>query len=385
MLGSTWSEAFQRGGQDGKEATHSGADHHCTAGGRGRSGPRRSAIVHMLESAGGTLRVHPGDASSFFRLLPEPEAAWVIEADADAIAAVPGPGGELAGVLLAGRRFDGRPVRAADLPFLEALGAAAGLALGRLWAARPPGTPAPEAPPARECPVCRLLAAPGEAPGCGCGSAYVETDVPALLGGKFRLIRCLGAGGMGAVYLARDVRLQRSVAVKTLAGTSASGLKALGLEAWAMADVAHPGLAVIHGIESWRGRPFLLIEYLAGGTLADRLRSGPVPEGEAVRTAAALADALAALHDAGYLHGDVKPSNIGFTAGGSPKLLDFGLARGAGSAAAGGTLRYASPEILSDRPAAEGDDVWSLCVVLYEMVSGEHPFAGGSADEVARR
>ena len=159
----------------------------------------------MLESAGGTLRVHPGDASSFFRLLPEPEAAWVIEADADAIAAVPGPGGELAGVLLAGRRFDGRPVRAADLPFLEALGAAAGLALGRLWAARPPATPAPEAPPARECPVCRLLAAPGEAPGCGCGSAYVETDVPALLGGKFRLIRCLGAGGMGAVYLARDV------------------------------------------------------------------------------------------------------------------------------------------------------------------------------------
>ena len=233
--------------------------------------------------------------------------------------------------------------------------------------------------------MCRLLAAPGEAPGCGCGSAYVETDVPALLGGKFQLIRCLGAGGMGAVYLARDVRLQRSVAVKALAGTSASGLKALGLEAWAMAGVAHPGLAAIHGIESWRGRPFLLIEYLAGGTLADRLRSGPVPEEEAVRTAAALADALAALHDAGYRNGYGKPSNIGFTAGGSPKLLDFGLARGAGSAAAGGTLRYASPEILSDRPAGEADDVWSLCVVLYEMVSGEHPFDGGSADEVARR
>ena len=347
--------------------------------------PRRSAIVHMLESAGGTLRVHPGDGSSFFQLLPEPEAAWVTEADADAIAPVPGPGGQLAGVLLAGPRFDGRPVRAADLPFLEALGAAAGLALGRLWAAPLPGTPAPEAPPARECPVCRLLAAPGEAPGCGCGSAYVETEVPALLGGKFRMIRRLGAGGMGAVYLARDVRLQRSVAVKTLAGASASGLAASGLEAWAMADVAHPGVAGVHGIESWRGRPFLLVEYLPGGTLADRLRSGPVPEGEAVRTVAALADALAGFHDAGYLHGDVKPSNIGFTAGGSPKLLDFGLASGPGSTAAGGTLRYASPEILSDRPAGEGDDVWSLCVVLHEMVSGERPFGGGSADEVARR
>ena len=342
--------------------------------------PRRSAIVHMLESAGGTLRVHPGDASSFFQLLPEPEAAWVTETDADAIAAVPGPGGELAGVLLVGPRFDGRPVRAVDIPFLEALGAAAGLALGRIWAARAPGTPTPEAPPARECPVCRLLAAPGEASGCGCGSAYVETEVPALLGGKFRMIRRLGAGGMGAVYLARDVRLQRSVAVKALPGTSVSGI-----EAWAMADVAHPGVAGILGIESWRGRPFLLLEYLAGGTLADRLRSGPMPEREAVHTAAVLAEALAALHDAGYLHGDVKPSNIGFTTGGAAKLLDFGLARGAGSGAAGGTLHYASPEFLSGRLAGEADDVWSLCVVLYEMVSGKHPFEGESADEVARR
>ena len=342
--------------------------------------PRGSAIVHMLESADGTLRVHPGDASSFFQLLPEPEAAWVTETDADAIATVPGPGGELAGVLLVGPRFDGRPVRTADVPFLEALGAAAGLALGRIWAALAPGTPTPEAPPARECPVCRLLAAPGEAPGCGCGSAYVETEVPALLAGKFRMIRRLGAGGMGAVYLARDVRLQRSVAVKALPGTSVSGL-----EAWAMADVAHPGVAGILGIESWRGRPFLLLEYLAGGTLADRLRSGPVPEREAVHTAAVLADALAALHDAGYLHGDVKPSNIGFTAGGAAKLLDFGLARASGSGAAGGTLRYASPEILSGQLPGEADDVWSLCVVLYEMASGEHPFEGGSADEVARR
>ena len=382
--------AVRRGcGSDAALVAATGPDRHAEAfrAPEARVGPlpRRSAIVHMLESAGGTLRVRPGDESSFFALLPEPEAAWVTETDADAIVAVPGPGGELAGVFVVGPRYDGQPVRTADLPFLEALGAAAGLALGRLWASRPPGTPTPEVPAARECPACRLLAAPGEAPGCGCGSAYVETEVPALLGGKFQMIRRLGAGGMGAVYLARDLRLQRSVAVKTLAGTSASGLTAPGLEAWAMADVAHPGVAGIHGIESWRGRSFLVVEYLAGGTLADRLRNGPVPEGEAVHTAAALADALAALHDAGYLHGDVKPNNIGFTAGGSPKLLDFGLARGAGSAAAGGTLRYASPEILSGRPAEEGDDVWSLCVVLYEMVSGEHPFAGGSADQVARR
>ena len=89
-----------------------------------------------------------------------------------------------------------------------------------------------------------------------------------------------------------------------------------------------------------------------------------------------LADALAALHEKGFLHGDIKPSNIGFTSNGSPKLLDFGLARTADDAAGlGGTLRNASPEALAGRPPDEADDVWSLCVVLYEAVSGRHPFA----------
>ncbi len=101
---------------------------------------------------------------------------------------------------------------------------------------------------------------------------------------------------------------------------------------------------------------------------------------------AALADALAALHEQGFLHGDIKPSSIGFTSSGSPKLLDFGLARSKGGAAtAGGTLRYVSPEALAGRQAGEADDVWSLCVVLYETVAGRQAFAGGSADEVAGR
>ena len=99
-----------------------------------------------------------------------------------------------------------------------------------------------------------------------------------------------------------------------------------------------------------------------------------------------LDERLAALHEAGYLHGDVKPSNVGFTANGLPKLLDFGLARGPHDARiTGGTLRYLSPEVLDGQPAAEADDVWSLCVVLYEMVVGEHPFAGDGGDEVADR
>lgn len=153
-----------------------------------------------------------------------------------------------------------------------------------------------------------------------------------------------------------------------------------------MATVTHSAVAQIHGIESWRGRPFLVVEFLSRGTLADRLRRGPLAARRALDIAALLADGLAAVHEAGYLHGDVKPSNVGLASDGSPKLLDFGLARAANDATSlGGTLRYQSPEVLSGRPADEADDVWSLCVMLLEMLSGEHPFGGAAAEEVRDR
>ena len=176
------------------------------------------------------------------------------------------------------------------------------------------------------------------------------------------------------------------MAVKTLTAMSLARLTGLKPEAWAMATVSHPGVAQVYGIESWRGRPFLIVELLPGGTLADRLRRGPVPPAQAVAVTTTLAGALATLHEAGYLHGDVKPSNVGLTSNGSPKLLDFGLARAANDAdSRGGTLRHLSPEVLSERPADEADDVWSLCVLLHEMVAGEHPFAGGGIAEVIDR
>ena len=191
---------------------------------------------------------------------------------------------------------------------------------------------------------------------------------------------------MGAVYLARDLRLERDVAIKILTARSLGRLMGLKPEAWAMSTVTHPGVAQIYGVESWRGRPFLVVEFLAGGTLEDRLRDGPLAPSQAVSVVARLAGALAALHEKGFLHGDVKPSNIGFTSEGSPKLLDFGLAHAVDDAAmVGGALPYLSPQVLAGRPADEADDGWSLSVVLYEMVSGRHPFAGGAADAVRRR
>ena len=347
---------------------------------------RASAIVYLLETAGGSLRVHPEDEASYFNLLLHDDRRWVVESGADAIVPVPGPGAELLGVLVAGRRLDGRLARPVDLPFLEALGSAAGLAVGRVLAMRTGEAGSADAPPTEECPACGCVSAAGEPAACDCGSAYVETEAPQLLAGKYQLTRRLGSGGMGTVYLARDLRLERDVAIKTLTGVSVFRLMGSKPEAWAMATVTHPAVAQIYGIESWRGRPFLVVEFLPRGTLADRLRHGPVPAASALDIAALLADALAALHEVGYLHGDVKPSNVGFASDGSPKLLDFGLAREANDATnQGGTARYLSPEMLSGRPAEEADDVWSLCVMLYEMVSGEHPFAGGGAGEVKGR
>ena len=347
---------------------------------------RASAIVYLLETAGGSLRVHPQDEASDFNLLPRDDRRWVVESGADAIVPVPGPGAALVGVLVAGRRFDGRSVRPIDLPFLEALGAAAGLAVGPMLVMRAGGAGSLDEPPAEECPVCGCVTEGGEPAECDCGSAYVETEAPKLLAGKYRLTRRLGRGGMGAAFLARDLRLERDVAIKTLTGAAVFRLMRSKPEAWAMATVTHPAVAQIYDIASWRGRPFLVVELLSRGTLADRLRRGPVPGPRALDIAARLADALEALHEAGYLHGDIKPSKVGFASDGSPKLLDFGLARETNDVTSlGGTARYLSPEVLSGRPADEADDVWSLCVMLYEMVSGEHPFAGGGADEVTGR
>ena len=267
----------------------------------------------------------------------------------------------------------------------------AGLAVARLRQALP-SRAGVDVPAARECPVCGLVAEPTNGGGrqgteCDCGADYVPALAPSVLAGKFRVERRLGAGGMGVVYLAQDTALHRHVAVKTLPSAAVKGLVRLRQEGSAMAAMVHPAIAQIHGVETWRGRPLLVVEYLAGGTLAARLDQGPVSVAEAVGVAVTVAEALAALHDAEYVHGDVKPSNVGFASDGAVKLLDFGLTRPAddGDGPVGGTLPYLSPEILRGGRAGAADDIWALCVVLHEMLTGTRPFAGGSAKELADR
>jgi serine/threonine protein kinase len=224
-----------------------------------------------------------------------------------------------------------------------------------------------------------------------------------MLRGVYRLERRLGSGGMGVVYLASDLELDRPVAVKTLPRVTSEGAASLRAEARAMAAVTHPNLAVVYGVETWRGIPFVVEEYLPGGTLGDRLADGPITIAAVLDLGITLTDVLGRLHDCGIIHRDVKPGNIGFTQAGILKLLDFGLAqlvRAAESAsedtttggdtrhgrdrarAVVGTPAYMAPEALLGLPPQPAFDLWSLSVVLYEAITGIRPFRGRQDGEV---
>jgi serine/threonine-protein kinase len=296
------------------------------------------------------------------------------------------------------------PFSEADRRLISAVGSAASLTLQNLRLRSL--TPDPLAPAARECLRCCTLH-PTDAAACPCGGQLQEALAPHVLRGVYRLECRIGSGGMGIVYQGRDLNLERLVAVKTLPRMAIGSAARLRREARAMAAVVHPNLAVIHGVETWRDIPFLVQEYLAGGTLAAKLATARLSIPDALDLGCTLAGALNALHQAGLVHRDIKPSNIGFTHSGVLKLLDFGLARqleavGCGSDdttvsgahgrrsrvaeitdhALVGTPPYMSPEALLNHPPQPSFDLWSLCVVLYESIACRRPFDGRDAIEM---
>jgi serine/threonine-protein kinase len=232
-----------------------------------------------------------------------------------------------------------------------------------------------------------------------------RAPIPRLIAGKFRVERRVGAGGMGVVYQGEDLTLNRAVAIKTLPQMAPDQAMQLRREARAMAAVVHPNLATIYGSESWHGIPILIVEYLPRGTLTQRLTSGPMSLAECLQTGVTLCDVIGALHQAGILHRDVKPSNIGFASDGTLKLLDFGLAHLLATSTPDrfataerqtmvgaertphaeerwsitsdgrvlGTLLYLSPEAIAGEPPDPSFDTWSICVVLFEALTGQNP------------
>ena len=215
---------------------------------------------------------------------------------------------------------------------------------------------------------------------------------------------------MGVVYLAHDTRLERDVAIKALPEELAGDpgrLERFEREARTLASLNHPNIGAIHGVEEQGGKKYLVLEYVEGETLADRLDQGPLPVDEAVEVAVEIARGLEAAHEAGVIHRDLKPANIKITPENKVKVLDFGLAKtddGQSSGGSGlsqsptmtspvpqhsptipgailGTAAYMSPEQARGRRVDRRTDIWSFGVILYEMLTGASPFVGETASD----
>lgn len=214
-----------------------------------------------------------------------------------------------------------------------------------------------------------------------------------LIGGRYDVVRLLGIGGMGRVYLARDRVLGREVALKVLDENRASDgqfLERFKREARAAAALNSPGIVAIYDWGEMNGLYCMVMEYVPGETLKQLVeRRGALPELEALNIASQVAGTLEVAHQHGVIHRDIKPHNILIDPNGRIKVVDFGIARAAGltqlttTSAVWGTVHYVAPEQTQRRPVDGRTDLYSLGVVLYEMVTGTEPFKGDSPIEVA--
>ncbi len=222
---------------------------------------------------------------------------------------------------------------------------------------------------------------------------------------QYRVTASLGSGGMGEVWLARDTRLGREVALKVLPADFAENpdrLARFEREARVLASLNHPGIATLYGLEHVEGRHVLVMELVEGEGLDERIARGPVPAGDVVALARQIADALEAAHEKGIVHRDLKPGNVRLRPDGTVKVLDFGLAKEwegdesepnvstsptktRHATAAGvilGTAAYMAPEQARGKPVDRRADVWAFGVLLWEMVTGRRLFAGETMTDV---
>ena len=228
--------------------------------------------------------------------------------------------------------------------------------------------------------------------------------------GVYEVIAHIGEGGMGQVYRARDTKLNRDVALKVLPDEFAGDAERLARftrEAQTLASLNHPAIAHIHGLEESGGVRALVMEFVEGEDLSQRIARGAIPLEEALPIAKQIAEALEAAHEQGIIHRDLKPANIKLRSDGAVKVLDFGLAKalapepGSGSATHQslsptitspamvtgvgvllGTAAYMSPEQAKGRQADKRSDIWAFGCVLYEMLTGHRPFDGEDMTEV---
>ena len=224
--------------------------------------------------------------------------------------------------------------------------------------------------------------------------------------GPYEVLSPLGAGGMGEVYKARDTKLEREVAIKSLPAAFSREPERLARferEAKVLASLNHANIAAIYGLEEADGVRVLVLELVPGETLAERLAAGPLPIEEALGFCRQIAEALGAAHEKGVVHRDLKPANVKITPAGKVKVLDFGLAKAFGAEASSGpdvshsptmtsggtqqgvilgTAAYMSPEQARGKPVDRRTDIWSFGCVLYEALAGRKAFEGETVSDL---
>ncbi len=236
-------------------------------------------------------------------------------------------------------------------------------------------------------------------------SDFAETATGHDLVGRkisnFEIVEIIGRGGMGVVYLAHDTKLDRSVAVKSIPAelqASSTAQARFKREAKLLASLNHPNIAAIHDIiEQDESAVYLILEYVPGETLAQRIAREPLKLEEALSIGRQVAEAVSAAHEKSIVHRDLKPGNIMITPEGGVKVLDFGLAKTSGSEGKGsettvtqpgrvmGTPAYMSPEQACGKPTDKRSDIWSFGCLMYEMLTGHLPFEGQTATEILAR
>lgn len=217
-----------------------------------------------------------------------------------------------------------------------------------------------------------------------------------IISQRYVVLECIGQGGMGSVFRARDTALERIVAVKTIRWSQfgTSDLNRFNREASAIARLNHPGIVQVYDVGESGGHPYIVMEYLAGPSLSDVFRDGPITNAEVARLIGDIARALSFAHDHGIIHRDIKPSNILLNENGVPKICDFGLARNMNSKVdvtiTGqiiGTPAFMSPEQARGNTHGVGPatDIYSLGCVMYQALTGSMPFHASSTYEVIHR
>lgn len=242
-----------------------------------------------------------------------------------------------------------------------------------------------------------------------CPENWVREEVPLPLSevlkpnhvlGSYRIEATLGSGAFGTVFRARDLTLERTVALKVLRSDSPLQPQALVAEARAAAALSHPNVCIVHAVDTSQGVPMIVMEYVDGQPLSTLLERGALDRNQAAALGRQIALGMAAAHAQGVVHGDLKPANIMVTPEGTAKIMDFGLAHRpvpppsaedtalwepGPSTALSGTPRYMAPERVRGEAASPASDVFALGLILYEMVTGRPAIGGDTILDVLRQ